>query len=740
MRGKRGFLVLIVVIFLLTGCFSIQKVQAASDTPTVTILLSGGEQVDSVTNGSNVSAPNSRAAGDITITFDGGERVHYTTLDKGSTLDVEVFVEGETIKKVDWSSSDTKVVTIIGDKNGAILEAKGIGVATITAKITTEKDTYEKEVTISTRQPLDWMNGYANADTTMHRAADKDSSVSKEISKNDTFEIRGENGVFYFIVYDGGFGFVLKSKVNIPAMEVILNKEYITMKKDNQDTVSADISPNLYTGEVTWNSNKEDTATINESGKVTGKKEGVAKVSAVAEGMGGNIQAECIVSIWTDITETKAFTSSMVNGKKGAVSGAENTGSIAFGTEVTIVGQCLDYYYVRKADESMVFVEKTALRIPVTNIVLDSEEITIGIGQTYQFFAEVAPESATDKTLKWSSDNANIVTVDKEGKMVAIRTGIAYIEATSSDGTVSAKCRVNVQTEPVFDLANVRSVDILSTKVKYNCIKIYFEAKSSADIEILYQVLFLDEKRNVEWKTQFLSEDTNKSVEYTLAGLDFNKWFTVQVSATYMRNGKKETKKSRELDIKTQKPELSLTLNRIYKDYFKLNFKAMPKDYYDSLEIYYREKGNGKYILLSKKHYKIKKNIIKIDKDLISGKTYEFEARLIKNKKEICKDKVNVTRGYTKLKVSLNKSHTKINLSWEKIAFADGYKIYRSEKKGVLGAKIQTIKKVATTNYSDLIKNLKKGKKYYYQIIPYWTKGKKTHKGLSSQMEIVCKK
>ena len=827
------------------------------------------------------------SVGDITITFDGAARINYTSVAVNGDRDVEVFVEGETITKVVWTSDKPNVVAIAGDKDGALLEAKSIGVATITATITTNVGTKIKNVMITTRESISAIGGYANADIDLHNAANATSNLSRVLPEGDSFEIRGSSGNYYWIYHNGTHLFGLKSKVNIPAVGVILGKNYVALKKDERETLQEEVEPELYTGTTSWSSSNTSVATINQNGRVTAVKEGATKVHVTAEKQSGNIQASSTISVWTQLNEMAATISKNTNGKDGATSDsstvkslAKNTlikvvgqcgsyyyvkledsslcfveksavnilaisislnstsvtiekgktyqlvakilsemttdkkvvwssdnsnvvkvdsngkitgvnhgvayvyaktsdgrqvassvisvwaevaqavaitsktvdakkgaasdsalaGNILSNTGVTVVGQCGNYYYVRKWDGSLVFIEKTALRIPVKSIELDFEETTIGIGQIYQFSADVAPELATDKSLNWSSSNANIVTIDKNGKMVALKVGYAYIEAKSSDGLVVAKCSVNVQTTPVYDFASIRSVNILGFEVDYDCVIMSFEANAKGDVDASYHIVFMDEKGKTAYKQSNMYGETNIEMHYIMEGFDYNKSFTVQISASYMRNGKKETKSSKKLAFKTQKPYLSLRLKKIAKSSFDLKIDAMPEEYYDKLEIYYRKKGAGQYNRLAKKYYEVGEDIIRINKELIAGQTYEFEARLIKNKKVICKDKVKVTKGYTDLKANSKKPYTKINLSWKKIAFASGYEIYRSEKKGVLGEKIQTIKKVNTTSYSDSTKSLKKGKKYYYKIYTYGTQGKKTYKVGSNQVEIVCKK
>ena len=66
-------------------------------------------------------------------------------------------------------------------------------------------------------------------------------------------------------------------------------------------------------------------------------------------------------------------------------------------------------------------------------------------GETLTLKAVVAPEKATNKVIKWSSSNAKIAAVDKNGKVKALQNGTATIKATAKDGSgVSASCKITV--------------------------------------------------------------------------------------------------------------------------------------------------------------------------------------------------------------------------------------------------------------------------------------------------------
>lgn len=86
--------------------------------------------------------------------------------------------------------------------------------------------------------------------------------------------------------------------------------------------------------------------------------------------------------------------------------------------------------------------------IPVTNVEIDTQKIEFNdIGETYQLIATVLPIDATNRTVVWTSSNPEIVTVDTNGKITAVKNGVATITATTQDGNYTASCEVRVNSD-----------------------------------------------------------------------------------------------------------------------------------------------------------------------------------------------------------------------------------------------------------------------------------------------------
>lgn len=86
--------------------------------------------------------------------------------------------------------------------------------------------------------------------------------------------------------------------------------------------------------------------------------------------------------------------------------------------------------------------------IPVESISLNYEEIDLEVGNTKTLSYTVLPENASDKSVMWSIDDSEIVSVTN-GKVKALSEGSTYVYVTTKDGNKKASCYVTVS-EPVI--------------------------------------------------------------------------------------------------------------------------------------------------------------------------------------------------------------------------------------------------------------------------------------------------
>lgn len=93
------------------------------------------------------------------------------------------------------------------------------------------------------------------------------------------------------------------------------------------------------------------------------------------------------------------------------------------------------------------YTDTAKLRVtqPVNGIYMPTTTIEIyngGMGQ--MITAAASPENASNKKLIWSTDNDKIATVDENGYVRPVKTGVTKIHAVTEDGGYEGQCFVNV--------------------------------------------------------------------------------------------------------------------------------------------------------------------------------------------------------------------------------------------------------------------------------------------------------
>ena len=163
---------------------------------------------------------------------------------------------------------------------------------------------------------------------------------------------------------------------------VSLNTDSLTLVEGGTATLAATITPSNATNQnVTWSSDNESVATVDQNGRVTAVAQGGATITAAVDGK----SAECYVTV------------------------------------------------------------NAAAPVPVTSVSLDKTSLGLTEGDTETLTATVEPSDATNKNVTWSSDDTSVATVDASGLVTAVARGTAVITATAADGSgASASCTVTV--------------------------------------------------------------------------------------------------------------------------------------------------------------------------------------------------------------------------------------------------------------------------------------------------------
>lgn len=221
-----------------------------------------------------------------------------------------------------------------------------------------------------------------------------------------------------------------------------------------------------YEQTVEWSSSNPEVATVSAEGVVTALTAGTAYITVTATD-GSGISASCKVTINPVLATSLTLSQESWSGKVGenivltATVFPDNT------TDKTVVWSSSDETVATvDADGNVASLavgeaEITATvkngvsavcRVTVKPVLAESltfsPESWNGVeGESFRITAVVKPDNTTDKTLAWSSSDESVATVDQEGIVTIMRTGICTITAKVTDGSgVEATCKIDIAT------------------------------------------------------------------------------------------------------------------------------------------------------------------------------------------------------------------------------------------------------------------------------------------------------
>ncbi|MCR5625086.1 MAG: Ig-like domain-containing protein, partial [Lachnospiraceae bacterium] len=261
----------------------------------------------------------------------------------------------------------------------------------------------------------------------------------------------------------------------VKVSEITLNASKRSLVEGNTANLSAtSILPSNATNKtITWSSSDENVATVDSNGKVTAVKEGEAVITAKA----GNAEATCTINVEakeivaTDITLTSTTGSQEVdiNGTlqlKAATDPENTTDTITWISSDETIATVDNGIVTALSSGTVTITAKannnvyTTITITVTeeeavveaeSVSLSNKNITINNGAETSLTATVYPEDAVDKSVTFTSSDANVVKVTDNGdgtaKLTATGKGTATVTAKTANGK-TATCNVTVN-EPV---------------------------------------------------------------------------------------------------------------------------------------------------------------------------------------------------------------------------------------------------------------------------------------------------
>jgi len=277
----------------------------------------------------------------------------------------------------------------------------------------------------------------------------------------------------------------------IPITNFILNKTELTLGYVSPESgvpateqLEVTYSPSNTTQKgISWVSDTPTVATVDDNGIVTAVGAGTATITATSTA--ASLTATCdvtVIDVNVDSITISQETATLYAGNSLTLDAyvlplnASNptiTWSTNDPAKATVVdGQVTTYYSSSTTYPCTVVITATAGShtssctitlngsVLLTEVNLNKTSASMSVGDTMTLVASTAPSNATTKTLKWTSSNTSVATVDSSGKITALAAGNTTIVASAIDGSgYSASCNVSVSA------VNVLIVSLSSTSI-----------------------------------------------------------------------------------------------------------------------------------------------------------------------------------------------------------------------------------------------------------------------------------
>ena len=270
------------------------------------------------------------------------------------------------------------------------------------------------------------------------------------------------------------------SSFNAPVESIILDKTSISLKVGDIINLTATIYPDYaFNKGINWTIANNDIAKIDETGAVTAFSIGTTTVNATAADDSG-VTALCEVTVVPTpvsgislnvetaslkVGESVELTATVSPGDatdKTVVWSSDNDAIAVVDANGKVTAIAIgEAVITAKAGEPTASCKITVVPTPVSGISLNTEAVSLKVGESVELTATVSPGDATDKTVVWSSDNEAVAIVDANGKVTAIAIGEAII--TAKAGNFSISCKVTV--------IPILAESIKVTPTEYKCIE-----------------------------------------------------------------------------------------------------------------------------------------------------------------------------------------------------------------------------------------------------------------------------
>lgn len=400
------------------------------------------------------------------------------TLEAGDTAAIQyTMTPVEATTSISWRTMDTSIATVSSDgkvtarapgktyvvattENGftgtclVIVTSAASGVTLDVYHLTVAVgDTYQVTATPNPATSTETTFTWASKDRTI--ATVNSSGKVTGVSAGETIiTVKTKSGTveyLYVTVYD-----------QITSMK--LNYSSKTLVKGKKFTLKATFTPaNATNKKVTWSSSNTKIASVTSKGVVSGLRGGVAVITAVSQD-GGHV-ATCIVTVKQAVTSITLNKSSYTLGigksiklKATVKSTYSSTQKLKWTSTNVKIATVNSKGVVTGKKKGTVTIKCSAtdssgeyatckIRVvrQATRITLNKTTIKMLVGATTKIKATVSPSNASYKTVKWSTSDSKVASIDSNGNITALSVGNCKIYAKAKDNSgKKATCFVYV--------------------------------------------------------------------------------------------------------------------------------------------------------------------------------------------------------------------------------------------------------------------------------------------------------
>ena len=272
---------------------------------------------------------------------------------------------------------------------------------------------------------------------------------------------------------------------DVSGESIIKQKELTLNLGDTSKLVETVITEIAYDSNVTWESSAPDIVSVDAKGNITALKEGTAIITVTTQNgkykitisVKGSLNNDATLEEVVNVTgvslnktklnlevgksskliatvnpsnaTNKNVTWKSSNPNIASVDANGNIKALKAGT-ATITVMTKDGGYTAKVavtvtEANTPLEPTTPTVVNVTGVSLNKTTLSLTEGESSKLTATVNPSNATNKNVTWQSSAPNIVSVDANGNIKALKPGNATITVITNDGNYKATCQVTIK-------------------------------------------------------------------------------------------------------------------------------------------------------------------------------------------------------------------------------------------------------------------------------------------------------